>query len=348
MTELDEPPTAPIALGRRLRDAVTLRAVLLVVGVLLLQLSFIVSYVGALHHPQPHHIPLAVVAPPQNAVDLVGRLNGLPDEPLDARSVLDESAARRQIDRREVDAALVIEPDKDSDRLLVTGAGGPALADAVGGIVGRVYTEQGRRLTVSDVKPVASGDGRGLSAFYLVVGWIVGGYLVAAILGLSSGTRPANPSRAVIRLLALALYAIVSGLGGALIVGPMLDALPDSLVGLWALGALIVFATAAATMALQVLAGLVGIGVAILFFVVLGNPSSGGPFPQALLPTFWRVIGPYLPTGAGTSATRNVAYFDGAALALPLWVLAIYAVLGVAITLIVSARFRDQPAPPPF
>jgi hypothetical protein len=46
-------------------DAITARTVLLVIGVLLIQLGFVLSYVGAFHHPSPHQVPVAVVAPAQ-------------------------------------------------------------------------------------------------------------------------------------------------------------------------------------------------------------------------------------------------------------------------------------------
>ncbi|MEU6746215.1 hypothetical protein ABZ914_08330 [Spirillospora sp. NPDC046719] len=71
-----------------------------------------------------------------------------------------------------------------------------------------------RQVRTVDIRPPAAGDGSGLSSFYLVIGWIVGGYLAAAILGVGGGGRPANLRRTVIRLGSLALYAIVSGLGG--------------------------------------------------------------------------------------------------------------------------------------
>jgi hypothetical protein len=75
------------------------------------------------------------------------------------------------------------------------------------------------------------------------------------------------------------------------------------------------------TVAVQSLLGIMGGGVAILLFVVLGNPASGGPAATPPLPGFWRMIGPYLPTGAGTDLVRNIAYFDGNATTRPLLVL---------------------------
>jgi hypothetical protein len=51
--------------------------------------------------------------------------------------------------------------------------------------------------------------------------------------------------------------------------------------------------------------GIVGIGVAIVLFVVLGNPSAGGAYQLPLLPGFWRTIGDTLPNGAGVLAATT-------------------------------------------
>jgi hypothetical protein len=68
-------------------------------------------------------------------------------------------------------------------------------------------------------------------------------------------------------------YAVLSGLGGAIITGPALGALTGHFVALWATGALIAFGAATATMAFQVLLGVLGIGVAVLLFAVLARGS---------------------------------------------------------------------------
>ncbi len=60
------------------KNAVTPRAALLVIGVLGLQLLFIASYVGALHKPKPTDVAFGVVAPQQMSQQLVSRLDGLP------------------------------------------------------------------------------------------------------------------------------------------------------------------------------------------------------------------------------------------------------------------------------
>ncbi|CAM5452570.1 hypothetical protein SFUMM280S_04929 [Streptomyces fumanus] len=101
------------------RDAVTPRATLLVLGVLALQLLFIASYVGALHDPKPRDVPFGVVAPGAAAGRTVAQLEGLPGTPLDPRAVRDEAGARKKIMDREIDGALVVDPRGTRDTLLV-------------------------------------------------------------------------------------------------------------------------------------------------------------------------------------------------------------------------------------
>ncbi|MFJ8648147.1 DUF3533 domain-containing protein [Streptomyces sp. NPDC093546] len=327
------------------KNAVTPRAALLVVGVLALQLLFIASYVGALHHPKPQDVPFGVVAPGPAAAQAADRLGRLPGDPLDPRVLRDEAEARRQIMDRKIDGALLVDPQGTTDTLLVASGGGAALANALTRITTEVEHNQRRAVRTVDVAPASPGDFNGLSAFYLVVGWCVGGYLCASIVAISAGSRPSNPQRAIIRLAVLALSGIAGGLGGALIVGPALDALPGSILGLWGLGALVVFAVGAATLALQAVTGVVGIGLAVLLIVIAGNPSAGGAFPAPMLPDFWRAIGPGLPPGAGTWAARSIAYFKGNAVSGPAQVLAIWALIGTVITLVASAVRREKNMP---
>ncbi|MEZ7004716.1 DUF3533 domain-containing protein [Streptomyces sp. AD55] len=331
------------------KDAVTPRATLLVLGVVALQLLFIASYVGALHDPKPKDVPFGVVVPGPAAERTVARLDGLPGSPLDARAVADEATARRQITDRKIDGALITDPAGRTDTLLVASGGGTVLATTLKGIVTGLEASEGRTVRTVDVAPASPDDFNGLSSFYLVVGWCVGGYLCASILAISSGARPSDPARAAIRLIVMALVSALGGLGGALIVGPVLGALPGGVAALWGLGTLITFAVGAATLALQGVFGIVGIGLAILLVVIAGNPSAGGAFPLPLLPPFWKAIGPALPPGAGTWSARSIAYFDGHAMTAPLLVLGAWALGGIVVTMAASAqrgrRGRKAPLP---
>ncbi|MFC9060478.1 DUF3533 domain-containing protein [Streptomyces sp. NPDC057074] len=327
------------------KDAVTPRATLLVLGVIALQLLFIASYVGALHDPKPRDVPFGVAAPPAVADRTVSALEGLPGSPLDPRTVADAASARKQIENRDIDGALVVDGSGRTDTLLVASGGGTVLATTLEALIAEVERSQDRAVRTVDVAPASAQDFDGLSSFYLVVGWCVGGYLCASILAISTGARPANPRRAGIRLIVMALVSIVGGLGGAVIVGPILGALPGSVVDLWGLGALITFAVGAATLALQGVFGIVGIGLAILLVVIAGNPSAGGAFPLPMLPPFWQAIGPALPPGAGTWAARSIAYFEANDVTESLLVLWAWAVAGTVIAMLASVLRRERREP---
>lgn len=342
MTDSPSPSASPTGgFLAELRDAVSFRAFGLVLGGLLIQLAFTISYLGAFHSPTPHRIPVAVVAPQQASAKIVAKLNGLDGEPVRATAAASESAARQQLLDRSVDAGFLFNATGRTDTLLVASAGGPSVSQTAAQLAQKIEAAQKRQVTVTDVKAPNTGDGRGMASFYLVLGWVIGGYLTATIVNMAAGSRPANRHRIAIRLGALAVYALVSGVAGAVIVGPVFDALSGHFWALTGIGTLVVFASAATSLALQTLLGMLGTGLTILLFVVLGNPSSGGVYPSVLLPPFWSAIGQALPPGAGTTLVRNTVYFDAHATATAWWVLAAYAVGGTVVAL-ASAAWRGR------
>jgi len=327
-----------------LADSVRPRTVVLVVGVLLLQLGFILSYVGAFHAPTPSNVPIAVVGPAQVAGQLAAQLNAAPSHPLEVTALTDEQDAQRRVRNGDPSAALIVNVSGTQDRLLVASGGGASVVTAVEQVITQAESGRQRTVSVDDVVPLQPGDARGLTGFYLAIGWIVGGLYLAALLGIAAGARPSSVRRAAYRLMAAVPYSILSGLGDALIVDQLLGALTGHFLALWWLGALVVFGAAAVTIAFQVLLGIVGIGLALLLLVVLGNPSAGGAYQPALLPPFWRSISGALPNGAATDATRRIVYFGAGGITTQLIVLAAYAVGAVLVSLGGTALMRRRAA----
>ncbi|SCD69344.1 MULTISPECIES: DUF3533 domain-containing protein [unclassified Streptomyces] len=319
------------------RDAVSTRSALVMLGVLLLQLGFALSYMGAFHAPKPHQVPITVVAPPAVGKDLVARLDALPGDPLHVTAVASRAEARARLLDRSTDAALVMDPAGRTDTLIVASAGGPSATTAATEILQEVARAENRTIVVRDIRPPAAGDSRGLSSFYLVLSWTIGGYLAASALNMAAGSKKPTLRRTLVRLAAMLPYGFVSGIGGAIIVGPVLNCLPGAFWELAGIGTLVVFASGAVGVALQSVAGTVGLGLTILIFTILGNPSSGGVYPSSLLPPFWAAIGQALPPGAGTTVVRNTVYFDGNATTGALWILGAWAFGGVAVAILAAA-----------
>lgn len=323
-----------------LRDAVSPRALGLAAGVLLLQLAFILSYVGAFHSPKPHRIALDVVGPAQT----VQALNGIAKRPLNARAAKDPATARDRLLHAKTAAVLVMNGTSTRDRLLVASAGGTSVSDAVTRVIQQAEQAQHRTVEVDDVRPPQAKDARGLTGFYATIGWLVGGYLFAASLAMSKGARPATFRRSLWRAGAAIPYSVLSGLGGAIVIDPGLGALTGHFAAIWGIGTLLVFAATIVTIAFQILLGVLGIGLTVLVFVVLGNPSAGGAYQASVLPPFWRAIGQALPNGAGTTAIRRITYFHGAGAGSAIAVIAIWAAAGLVATIGSSAIIHRRRA----
>ncbi|MFI0453289.1 hypothetical protein [Actinomadura sp. 6N118] len=142
----------------------------LVAAVLLLQLGFFASSVGALLTPFSHEISTAVVAPAQSRDQILAKLNSLHGNPVHAVAVKDEATARSQIERREVDAAFVMDPAEKTDTLLIAMAIGPAEADVAAQLAIVLDEDFDRQIKVVDISPPAEGDRHGLSSPDLMVG----------------------------------------------------------------------------------------------------------------------------------------------------------------------------------
>jgi hypothetical protein len=178
------------------------------------------------------------------------------------------------------------------------------------------------------VKELPTGDSRGLASFYIAVAWVFGGYLGATVLSSLAGTAARGRRHAGERLGVLGLYSVLSGVLGYVVAGPIIGAVHGHVPAIIGIGMLVVFATAAMTAALQAFLGMAGTAVVLVVFLIVGNPSSGGPVPPELLPGFWQSVSEWLPPGAGVRLIQDTLYFDGNGSVKPLLVLVVYALLG--------------------
>jgi hypothetical protein len=323
---------------------VAMTGAIVLVAAAALQLAFVGSYVGAFHDPTPHSVPVDLVAPYTIAPRLAAAVDTLPGKPLKIQKAASAAAARNDVLTRR--AYGYFEPhSKGPDTLVIASAANTATADAIEAIFAGVETSRHRPpARLVDIAPLPPSDPNGLTGFYAVVGWMIGGYLGGTLLGVVGRSRARSRVRAFARVLALAVYAVASGALSALLLDKGLGVLGGHFTDLCAIAALSIFAAGAATAGLQSLLGLAGTGVAILVFVVLGNPSSGGPYARDLLPQFWRVTGEYLPPGAAVDLVRNVLYFGSHEIQTPLIVLGAWAAGGAILALALGGRKVSEAA----
>jgi hypothetical protein len=83
-----------------------------------------------------------------------------------------------------------------------------------------------------------------------------------------------------------------------------------------------------------------------LFFVVLGNSSSGGAVAPPLLPAPFAFVSQWLPSGATVTALREAVYFPAYQHADPVAVLATWATGLFTAMLLISYRLGKSPGAP--
>jgi hypothetical protein len=321
--------------GGRMRPAVGL------IAVVLFQLLFASVFLGVLHRPALHHAPVAVVGNSPLA-DAAGRQA---DGAIRLFQEPTADAARAAV--RAGSAYAVIVAGGHGETLVIETAASPGTAS----VLTKGFTEAAAALKiplqVRDLAPLPASDPTGSSAYFLVAGWVLGGYVGATVLGMTTGgMRVRSVRRAAARLGVLGGYAVASGLAGALLFGPALGVMSGFSAALAGVGMLVVFAAAVATAGLQAALGMPGTLIAIIGMVVFGNSTAGQSIATPLLASPWNVIGVLLPPGAGLSSARSVIYLGGVNLTRPLTVLLTYAVAG-PLLVVASAAWRQRRAAAP-
>ena len=296
--------------------APTPKAVALVLlPALVLMLAFAFFYVGAFHEPTPHHVPLAVVGPPAVAT----QLDALPGHPLDSAG---RPLAARRRSRRSTTARSTA-PSRRRRTACLSRPPPTARPPSRSSRRSTAWPPRKRRPAVARHRrqAAATQDPNGTAAFYAVIAWVFGGYIGATLIGMIGSPRSRSRRRGGARIGALAGFGLVAGILSVLMLRASFDVFTGHVVAMCAIAALTIFASGAATAGIQAAAGPAGTGLVILFFVILGNAASGGPFARPLLPGLWRTIGGVLPPGASVDLARSALFFDGARIAGPILVL---------------------------
>ena len=296
---------------------------------------FVALTLSAFHAPRPHDLPVGIAGPAAVTSRVEHALDSADPGAFGWHGYPSGAGARTGIAQRQVDGALVA--SGRNLRLLVAQGGGSGPAQVLTQAFGTVAARSGRPLVVADVVPPLPGDTEALSSFFVVLGVLIPSF--AAGSGSALAFRRARPA-----------LAVALPVGVAVVIGVVSAAIADGIAGLGnyaAIAGIVALFSLAVAAPTAVLARIWPplVIVAMLVFIVFGIPVSGGPANLGSFgPAFLRVLHPALPLGVAGSAVRNVVYFGGHATALSLWVLAAWALAGVAGLIVVTA-LRRRPAP---
>ncbi|MGD0239961.1 MAG: universal stress protein [Streptosporangiaceae bacterium] len=292
---------------------------------------FVALTLSAFHKPAPHDLPVGIVGPAAVTGQVEQALDRAAPGAFRFRGYPSQASATTGIAQRQVDGALVA--SGPSLRLLVTQAGGTGPEQALNGAFTAVAARSGRRLVVSDVVPPRASDTQALSSWFVV--------LSVLIPSLAAGSASAMAFRRAPRP-----WPVAAPVAAAIVSGAVAAAIADGVAGLGhyaAMAGIVALFSLAVAAPTAVLARLWPplTALAVLVFIVLGIPVSGGPANLAsFTPGFLRVLSPVLPLGIAASGIRDVVYFGGHAAGPYLWTLAAWALAGVAGLILVTTLRR--------
>ncbi|WP_063771566.1 carboxypeptidase regulatory-like domain-containing protein [Streptacidiphilus albus] len=292
--------------------------------------GFLFCYLLAFHDPTPHDIRVAAPAPAaaglQQGLDraLPGWYRIVP--------VPGGTAGLRQavLDRHASGAYL---PDPVRPTLYTAKAGGfEIVAELQAAFTPIAEAAPGVRLTQVELAPTAPHDGMGTSLFYLCLGMTIPSYIMVMMMLRATGL---SRKKKVAAFVASGAVMAVVGFYIALAMDCIVD---RPLCILFAF--LLTQAVALTSYGLVPFARQFFPGVAIVVFVLLSMPASGGAIPIQMVPPFFRALHPYLPLGNLVDAMRGEMYFRGTGLFRPLLALSVWVASGIV--LICLGYFWEQ------
>ncbi|MEV0409139.1 carboxypeptidase regulatory-like domain-containing protein [Actinoallomurus sp. NPDC050550] len=280
------------------------------------------SFLPAFHHPTPHHIKVAVAAPPATTAQLQHRLDTAVPGGFTLRQV--DSAAEARSAVLNDDAVAAFAPAPHHPQLYGAKADGVAMETIVRQVFTSVAQNAGATLDFHELVPTRPGDTLGTSPFYLLMACTLPAYFLVATMQRAVGfSRRAHVATLVGGGAVAALACYLTGAYG-------MDAIPRHPLALLYLF-LLTQSVSLTSYGLVSFLGPFFPGASVTLFIMLSVPSSGGTVSVDLLPDFFRFLHPVLPMGNAADALRNVDYLGDRQLGRPTAVLCAWIALGTAL-----------------
>jgi hypothetical protein len=292
---------------------------------------FLTTYTLALGDPVPHRIDAALVGSAQENPRAISDLERVTDRKLALRHHASLGAARDELDRQRIYAALDLTATRPT--LYIASAAGASVAR----VLERV-SPLDAHIRVVDLHPLAVADPIGVDVFYMMLIATIVGFLTVFQVRANAGGLPLKHWTVFV-----AGYAFVASLALTLVVGPLLNRFDVPVPETWGILFLHVLAVSSFASVMTVLVGRWAILPTWLFFVVLGNSASGGAVAPPLLPAPFAFLSQWLPSGATVTSLRNAIYFPNFQHARPLLVIGAWAALLFGAMVVTSHRRRMSP-----
>lgn len=306
-----------------------------ITGVLALPLFMMILlpalFIGLLHSPTPHDMKVAVIGSHSAVSTIVSQLDESTGSSFDVTRVKSVSVAKHELRQQNIRAAY----DPATGDLYTAGAGSIQAKAAATALFEKVANSSQLTITDHDVVAVSDDDPLGMSALYLGIGAIAGGFLTAVILSLFPVSVPTRIIAGIAMPLIVAAVEVFYG-------WVVFDIFPGSgfAAGVAFFGMSLV--SCAVTMGLMALGGPAMLLVSVLIMFFLGITASGVPVSLDMASGFYRGMHEVMPTARGLHALKTVIYFDGKGILWDVLTQLFWLVGGVAATAVGLLRRRKK------
>jgi hypothetical protein len=285
------------------------------------------AYLGAFHQPTPHNFEVAIVGNTPQSMVFAQTMNDKGNGKLSVRTTADAASARSLVRNRTVAAAY--ETTATSATLLVSSAAGGSTAQVAQTIFMPIAYEQHLPFKVQDVAPAGKGDPTGQGLFFLLVALSLGGYASAIVIASVTAKL-----RVAFRVAAAAVVAAAVATIGVVVAGPIYGVISGHDWGIGLLAALYVFGIISIGIGLHPILGRWTTPALTMLFVMLNFTSSGGIFAPALQSGFFAGLHSFWNGAAWLNSAQTLSYFPGQQFGFDGLRLALWALVGVGLTLI--------------
>jgi hypothetical protein len=276
-----------------------------------------VAFEVALHQPQPHNLPIAVVGSASQVSLTAGELHSVSAGGFTVRRLPSAAATTAAVRDRQVAAAYV--DDGPAPAVYLARAAAPSRASYLQAVFARIAGQAGRQPPpVVDLVPLAAGDG-GIGIFFFVFPLMMTGLITAIVLL----QLPGWPiSRRVVTVAAVGAVGTIA----TYLTVVSLDILPGKPL-------LLAYAFLLTQVFGQLMVGAAPLlkqyflPASLTFALILSVPSSGGAVTPDLLPTPFRYLSDALPLAQAVKVTRSVAYFHNADITPPTLLMLLWAAI---------------------
>lgn len=287
---------------------------------------FVCCYIGAFHSPAPRAVPVGVAGTAQATALAAGLERADPG----GFQVTEVAPARVPQAVAEVRAGTLVAlyvagPGKTATLTYATG-NGLELEATVAAVVQGLAAAGGITLASHDLAPLAASDSFGTAALYVALVATIGGYMVGMFTGMMGGPLRRRTRWGIIAAASLLLSLVAAALT-AFAIG--VDA-----ASFWAVWATMLGTSLAVGLVVDGLGYFFNrfvTGAAIVIFVFLNIPSSGGALPVDFVPQPFRWLSDVTVGPGAIAILRHVYYGAGPGVATGVLRLAAYAVAGLAL-----------------